>query len=301
MKIFLKWIKEFGFLFTIKYYTCTILEKLSRGKLSLKNNIIKKYIKKHYKDMIVDNVVSQEYNIYEGKIWVFWWTGIETAPDIVKRCIEKIKKSSNDKVVILDKNNIKNYIEIPPHIYDKIEKGYITITHFSDILRMCLLSQYGGLWLDSTIYYTGGNIKEYLEREFYTIKHLNGNSRYVSKNRWTGYFLSCKKNNLLVVNVRNILFEYWKKHDTLIEYFLIDFLIDLVYSNNYTVKCMIDNLEPNNENNEKLVALLNEPYKEEILKKLINNTNVFKLTWKQEFKLENEGKKTFYNYIINGG
>lgn len=36
-----------------------------------------------------------------------------------------------------------------------MEKGIITNTHFSDLLRIELLINHGGLWLDATTYLTG--------------------------------------------------------------------------------------------------------------------------------------------------
>ena len=298
MKQFFKYVKEFGFGFTVKYYFYTIVEKMFKNKKDLKNNLVRKYLNKNYKSIIVDQVISPEVNCENDKIWVFWWTGLDTAPEIVKICVSKLKEASpSNNVIVLDRNNIKDYIDIPQYIYDKLDKGMITITHFSDILRMCLLSKHGGMWVDATIYYSGNNIERYLGKEFYTIKHLEGNGEYISNNRWTGYFLCCKKDNLLTVNVRNILFEYWKRHNLLIEYFLIDFLIELVYFNNSKVKEMIDSLDCNNENNEKLVTLLNCQYDENVFNELKSNTEVFKLTWKSQFKDVDDGKKTFYGHI----
>lgn len=299
MKNFIRYIKEFGFVFAIKYYFWSLLIKVSRKSQIKRNNVVCKYLNKHFKSLISEN--TKEENVESNNnIWVFWWTGLDTAPEIVRSCVQKmIKSSPNKKVVILDKNNIHNYVSIPQNVYDKIEKGYITITHFSDILRMILLSKYGGAWMDATIYYCGENIEEYLEKDFYTIKHENDNSVFVPKGRWTGYFLSCKKNNLLTTNVRNILYKYWEKHNLLIDYFLIDFLIDLVYSNCEKVQKMIDDVKFDNLNNEKLVGLMNQPFNEVVFNELRVNTNVFKLTWKKEFIKEVNGKQTFYDYIIN--
>lgn len=40
---------------------------------------------------------------------------------------------------------------LPNFILKKFENGYISITHLSDIIRVLLLYNYGGLWIDSTV------------------------------------------------------------------------------------------------------------------------------------------------------
>ena len=46
---------------------------------------------------------------------------------------------------------------------------------------------------------------------------------------------------------------------------------------------------------------MNYAYDEDVFKEIINsNTYLFKLTWKEQFyDLTEDGKKTFYNHLIN--
>ena len=83
-----------------------------------------------------------------NKIWVFWWQGVENAPELVKKCVQSIKLYNKDKdVIIIDKNNINEYYNIPDYMLKKIELRTMTITHLSDILRFNLLKKYFGLIL----------------------------------------------------------------------------------------------------------------------------------------------------------
>lgn len=103
-----------------------------------------------------------------NRIWVFWYQGIKNAPDIVKACIASIiEHCSRYSVIVLDKNNMSEYYAPIEAIQRKLEDGLITITHFSDILRMNLLDSYGGRWIDATIFLTGDVFNE---RGFYTLK-----------------------------------------------------------------------------------------------------------------------------------
>ena len=80
-------------------------------------------------------------------VWTFWWQGIEQLPDILKVCYASQKASMIDKDVeyhIISKDNYSDYVEIPPIIMQRMEKGEMSFTHFSDYLRVCLLEKYGG-------------------------------------------------------------------------------------------------------------------------------------------------------------
>lgn len=49
---------------------------------------------------------------------------------------------------------MNNYIKIPDIIQDRVESKKISMAQYSDIIRMCLLAEYGGLWIDSTVLVT---------------------------------------------------------------------------------------------------------------------------------------------------
>ena len=75
--------------------------------------------------------------------------------EIVKICVESIKKNAGDhRVIILTDDNYKQYVDIPEWVEEKKKKGVISRTHYSDILRLSLLARHGGMWIDSTFYCT---------------------------------------------------------------------------------------------------------------------------------------------------
>lgn len=93
-----------------------------------------------------------QHNVDEP-IWIFWWTGEENAPEIVKACIQSVRRNANrHKVVLLSKANICDYIALPEYIEQKHNKGIIGHAHYSDMVRLTLLSKYGGLWIDATVF-----------------------------------------------------------------------------------------------------------------------------------------------------
>jgi len=96
-------------------------------------------------------------------IWQYWGTGWEYGklPDIVKLCYKSADKyKGNYEIIRLDNENMKEYIEFPEFVMEKIENGSMGYTHFSDLLRLALLDSYGGVWLDASILMTG-SLSEY--------------------------------------------------------------------------------------------------------------------------------------------
>ena len=79
-------------------------------------------------------------------VFVFWAQGIESAPPIVKRNIERLRNVFGQRLHVLDENTMKYYVETPK--IDKISRW----CHKADMLRLELLMRYGGTWIDSSIF-----------------------------------------------------------------------------------------------------------------------------------------------------
>lgn len=244
---------------------------------------------------IMQEVMATEYpkdvERKSNTIWVFWYQGIECAPDIVKACIASIKENCKDyDVVILDKDNISNYYIPSQSIQQKLNDGRMSLTHFSDILRMNLLNSYGGRWIDATIFLTGDVFKN---RQFFTLKG-DFDSKRISEGKWTGFFIGGE--NPYLYHFLTIAFNrYWKKHDMLISYFLIDYLIHLAYCSNESIKVCIDSVEEINGNIYFLQNNLNNVLDDEKYHKFTTETMVHKLTYKTEII---ENKDSVYNKYI---
>ena len=157
---------------------------------------------------------------------------------------------------------------------------------------MNLLSKYGGHWMDATIYLTGNPFKN---NDFYTIKyHCNDNTN-LSSGRWCGFFIG--GNNPILYNfMSNFFNEYWKKEKVIIDYFLIDYAINMAYENINEINKIINQVPYNNENILKLQTILNEQYNQKEYEKLIKNNVVHKLSFKINF---DKNKDTFYNRLIS--
>lgn len=156
----------------------------------------------------------------ENTIWVCWFQGIENAPEIVKCCYDSlVEYNKKANIVVITDENYKQYVNLPDYVIEKYESGVITRTHFSDILRAALLYQNGGLWVDSTMLFTG-EIPDYVwNGEMFVFKIFNPETRQVASSQ----FIYAKQNNEILGRTLLGLYEYWKKHNGLITYYLFHY------------------------------------------------------------------------------
>ena len=120
--------------------------------------------------------LRMNYNVSDGRkyIWLFWYQGFDEAPQLVTRCVESIRKHANDyEVILLDKNNYAKWVELDKSILDALEKNEIGLAHFSDFLRLKLLIEYGGVWIDPTVYMTDRILDDISSADIFMFKGPN--------------------------------------------------------------------------------------------------------------------------------
>ena len=149
---------------------------------------------------------------------------------------------------------------------DKLHKGIITRTHFSDILRLELLIQNGGTWIDATVFCSGGDIPKYMmEDEFFIFQKVKPGSDGSAINM-SSWFMSAWSNHKFLLATRELLYAYWRKNDRMIDYFLLHLFMMIV----------------------------KDYYMEEWFVKFANNHNTYIVNQKENFKMM---KDSFENYL----
>jgi len=84
------------------------------------------------------------------KIWMLWYQGLSEAPFIVRKCIDSwIKENPTWDIVVLDANCLDKYIKL-----DSTDGKIARLSRQlqSDLVRVALLSKYGGVWADATTF-----------------------------------------------------------------------------------------------------------------------------------------------------
>jgi len=283
-----------------------------------KHNVIKRYLRrkliktinrfkdKHYE---VDSSSLDNY-----PVWFFWWQGEENMPQLVRTCYDTLKYYSNGhKINLITKDNFNDFVSLPKHLLKKIEKKIFSLTFFSDILRMCLLYEHGGLWLDTTVLLTKPlpplpEICTHLG--FWSPKDdgkiittcFGAKNWIIREGKWLAFCIFSSKNNILPDFVRVMFFTYIKKYNKLIDYFIIDYFITIAYDTIQDVRVMIDSVPENNPKVHEVYHRLNFnfEYDKVLFDEICKDTYFHKLNWKEEFReYTKDNKLTNYGYIIN--
>lgn len=99
------------------------LKGLSARDRDRKHQWILDYLKKDPAPVLEKYRNASEASVYcpDAPIWVCWWTGEETAPALVKRCVSSIRENAGTHPVhMITKENYGDYLDIPPHILEKV-------------------------------------------------------------------------------------------------------------------------------------------------------------------------------------
>lgn len=243
--------------------------------------------------------IKKEDSLYSKKIWVMWWQGYNSAPSVVKSNIVRMKNIfGSNNVILITKSNFKSYTNISPIIQDKFYKNKITFTSWSDIVRFNLLKNHGGVWVDSTVVLSKKILDErILEKEFFSLCSSD-EYQFVSNGSWTGWMIGgiCQ---LGLFNYVNTFYEeYFKKHNSIIDYYIVDYVIYHYFLNNDYLRELINNEKRSWKNYEFMNHLFSNDINE-----LVNNFNtkinysVQKITYKKKIP-PNLSKDSLYNLII---
>lgn len=272
-------------------------------RLLRKHQAVMEYLKRKYSNYwssySIDTSVNQKPTDHSETIWVCWWQGEENAPEIVRHCIKSIRSNSGDnRVVLITEENFSEYVEFPDYILDKYRSGVFSKTHFSDLLRFNLLATHGGMWLDAT-FFAIRPINEVLKKEIWTIKRPDYNHGSVAGGYFSNYSIACNSQNRHIYKTAlDFLLEYWKHNDGLIDYLLVDYSTALSQFYFPEIAAKMNEVTPNNKNCDELAKVLGNPYSESIWNQIKENTDLFKLTWKQDFPKNIDGVDTFYGKLI---
>ena len=243
------------------------------------HKIIKRYLDELLRYIQIQPQCTAEKN-NTGPVWVCWWQGEDNMPAIVRACWNNLKKNvQNRPVILITKDNYSKYAEVPDIILKQLILKNITITHFSDILRACLLYQNGGFWFDATIYLSQP-IDDILDNSanFFTIRSPY-TEKYVSKGQWCGFLMGGGKGHPLFKFMIDSFVVYWKHNKNLIDYFLIDYIIAVAYDRYSIVQKDINTKAYQVDKLYDIQRLLTQDFSIEYFK-ILKQTPIHKLSWK---------------------
>lgn len=274
-----------------------------RKRLLRKHDTLIQYLERRYRDYwtnykrpVIDTVPQPA---LAGKIWVCWWQGLDQAPEIVKHCVESIKRNAGGaEVIVITEDNCGDYVTFPEYVTDKVRRGIFSRTFFSDMLRFNLLSNYGGMWLDST-FFASADISKYLDLGLWTIKRPDYLHASVAGGRFANYSIASDLEHRWMFRVMlDFLYHYCLTNDRHIDYLMVDYATVLAMRHFPEIAEAYSHIRPNNPDCDELVQLLGREFNQHEWDNLKSHTDLFKLTWKEQFPPTLNGSQTFFGRLV---
>ena len=271
------------------FYNEFITETIVKKKYQKYDNYFQKQflqLAQKYKYLIKnDNNIEDNY-----PIWIMNYDGIENSPPNVKAFISSIEMNSgNHPFYKLDKHSYNKYIILPKFIIDKFNDKIINIPHFLEILRMGILSKFGGYWIDITNYNINPPVSIYSSLFTYKLTKCN---QKITKILKPNNFLISSKNSFLTTYSYNAFLIYWN-HNKYNKISLLDNIIHIGYQNENEFKKYIDKI-PYIDCSE---FSLNKLIKEDDYKRMISYKSTKTTIEEKNGLFKNETDKTNYTFI----
>lgn len=269
-----------------------------------KDRWIVEYLRKELDDVVSRFSADEGWGtpVPNAPIWVCWWTGEETAPLLVKKCIQSIRANAEEHPVhLITRENYAQFLEIPDYMLKKVAVKQMGLAHLADYIRVKLLANYGGLWLDATIFCSAAVPESYFCIPFFSSKGPVRPSEYVSDYRWTTFCLGGWKSNVCFRYLAEAFETYWKRNTYAVDYLFFDYIIILGYESISAVKTLIDELPDNNIHRDDLQAAMNATMPASQWNSVIHpDTVLYKLSWREQYSICAEnGTESIYYYFIN--
>lgn len=178
----------------------------------------------------------------EKIIWQYWGQGFSKndVPEVVQMCFDSIDRYKGDyKIIRLCDDNLFEYIEFPNDVWEKYRAGVVGATHFTDLIRIALLTVYGGVWLDATILLTGPLEDKLASNDWFLYQR---DSNQEDKKRWSRtyayYFgwhkdfkvrmlssiIYAKPGTMVMFDLFQLMLYYWKTENGIKDYFFFQIL-----------------------------------------------------------------------------
>lgn len=253
------------------------------------------YLKRRYARYI------KEYDVPKTDIphiiWICWLQGRDQAPELVQQCINSVEKYAKGfEIRLLTEESMWEYVSLPENIIRKYKRGQIPFTQFSDLLRVCLLAQHGGIWMDATVLLTDSIPDFVFENHLFMFRT---SWLQPSKHYGSSWFLAASQGHPLMLNMQELLIQYWTHESTLIDYYLVHDLFALVINENPQCKELLNAIPYiQNVDVHTMMFRMFEPYTDKLWNQITGRSSIHKLTYK--FKPEQLAKAngSIYEYIL---
>ena len=299
-------LKYYGLKLTCVYF---LAQKSDKMFYDFRRKILLDFVLKLRKEAQIDDLMDEkeETTEFPKMIWTMWQQGEAQMPETVKASMKTIKdfaKRNGCDFHLLTNDNLEHFVNIPKDITEKYKKKELSAAHYSDIIRFILLYQYGGIWMDATLFVSPYATLEMFEGDFFSLNHppldTNKMERAVCDYKWSGFFLAGQKGGPHFKHIRDLYIYYVRKYPIFIHYLMMDYFILSEYDSNSEFRSLVDKLpilEPAERVwflREHADKLFDEKEWEEVLK----TTPILKTTYK--IKKEEVLPESYLDQLLQG-
>lgn len=148
-------------------------------------------------------------------IWTCWFQGREAAPPLVRMCLDSWERNNPGwEFRCLDSTCVERYV--PLRQYVDLMTQSVTAASLSDIVRILLLREFGGVWVDATLFCNRA-LDEWLpgvmDEGFFAF------AAPASDRPLSSWFLSAESDNYLIASWRRQTVAYWSNRTSSDDYF----------------------------------------------------------------------------------
>jgi hypothetical protein len=148
-------------------------------------------------------------------IWTCWFQGREAAPPLVRKCLRSWERNNPGwQFRCLDATSVERYVPVRQFI--DLRRQSLTAASLSDIVRILLLREFGGVWVDATLF-CNRPLDEWLpgvmDEGFFAF------AAPAPDRPLSSWFVSSGSNNYLVSTWCRQTTEYWSKRADTDDYF----------------------------------------------------------------------------------
>jgi mannosyltransferase OCH1-like enzyme len=251
----------------------------------------------------------------EKIFWQYWHQGINDGmPKIVISCLNSVKKHSNGyEIIMLTDKNVNDYIDLPDFVFEKFKKGGYSFAKLSNLVRLYLLSAYGGVWLDATIYLTKPIEESLLQKDFFAFQrsktpppdaniYIKYDPLYFSWSstfqvKMLNSFMIAKPNNKIIADLLTILLEYWRKEAKTRHYFFFQICFNRMTQRDEWKNLNCEIIGDTDCHKFQTVALDKFDYR--IYKEIVAKSDIHKLTYRFD-RFGQISAGSFFDVLANG-
>lgn len=148
-------------------------------------------------------------------IYMYWADGFENAPNLIRLC-SLSWKTMNPTWIFVELND-KN---LPEHISDMsfllAQKPKMSLSSYSDLVRLSLLREHGGVWVDATVFCLkplNQWLHEASPNGFFAFSH--------PKRQISSWFLYAHRDSIIIEKWFKEMLEYWSSRKETKQYFWV--------------------------------------------------------------------------------